>query len=268
VLSTCNHQQVVKTRNTVARRGGPSEASERARPASHGLFITALIITHTRTLALRRHPERGARKAGHPRHSASQRIAPHRTTAPLAWSTPSTLSHLIPRYLYESNNSYKYSRVVHVALLAKMGKGGGSGGAAADTEGIRVAVRVRPFLPHEAGSSSCVEVNGDINQISIGRSDRSSRALLQSSQGGGAASAARPRKTFTFDHALAGNTPQNDVYDSCVSSLVASCLEGFNATTLACECSLSRFYVVCACHHIVVHFELMHASPHLQSQQP
>lgn len=118
-----------------------------------------------------------------------------------------------------------------------MGKGGGSGGAAAaDTEGIRVAVRVRPFLPHEAGSSSCVQVNGDANQISIGRSDRSTRHLLESSQGGGAASAtSKSRKTFTFDHALAGNTPQNDVYDSCVSSLVASCLEGFNATTLACE---------------------------------
>lgn len=121
-----------------------------------------------------------------------------------------------------------------------MGKGGGSGGAAAaDTEGIRVAVRVRPFLPHEAGSSSCVEVNGDANQISIGRSDRSTRHLLESGQGGGAGAAssatAKPRKTFTFDHALAGNTPQNDVYDSCVSSLVASCLEGFNATTLACE---------------------------------
>ena len=118
-----------------------------------------------------------------------------------------------------------------------MGKGGGGGGAAAtDMEGIRVAVRVRPFLPHEAGSSSCVEVNGDTNQISIGRSDRSTRHLLESSQGGGATSAtAKPRKTFTFDHALAGNTPQNDVYDSCVSSLVARCLEGFNATTLACE---------------------------------
>ena len=133
-----------------------------------------------------------------------------------------------------------------------MGKGGGGGGAAAaDTEGIRVAVRVRPFLPHEAGSSSCVEVNGDANQISIGRSDRSTRHLLENSQGGGAASAtAKPRKTFTFDHALAGNTPQNDVYDSCVSSLVASCLEGFNATTLACEffcdATFVRYYLFCA----------------------
>ena len=129
-----------------------------------------------------------------------------------------------------------------------MGKGGGGGSAAAaDTEGIRVAVRVRPFLPHEAGSSSCVEVNGDTNQISIGRSDRSTRHLLESSQGGGATSAtAKPRKTFTFDHALAGNTPQNDVYDSCVSSLVASCLEGFNATTLACELSRTEL----PCHHL------------------
>lgn len=114
------------------------------------------------------------------------------------------------------------------ALFAKMAVG-------ADTEGIKVAVRVRPFLPHEAGSSSCVEVDGDANQISIGRSDRSS--LESSRKGGGASSAtaAKPRKTFTFDHALAGNTPQNDVYDSCVSTLIANCLEGFNATTLACK---------------------------------
>ena len=114
------------------------------------------------------------------------------------------------------------------ALFAKMAVG-------ADTEGIKVAVRVRPFLPHEAGSSSCVEVDGDANQVSFGRSDRSS--LESSRKGGGASSAtaAKPRKTFTFDHALAGNTPQNDVYDSCVSTLIANCLEGFNATTLACK---------------------------------
>ena len=117
---------------------------------------------------------------------------------------------------------------ITTALFAKMAVG-------ADTEGIKVAVRVRPFLPHEAGSSSCVEVDGDANQISIGRSDRSS--LESSRKGGGASSAtaAKPRKTFTFDHALAGNTPQNDVYDSCVSTLIANCLEGFNATTLACK---------------------------------
>ena len=37
------------------------------------------------------------------------------------------------------------------------------------SEGIRVAVRVRPFLPQEKGSASCVEVDVPSNQISIGR---------------------------------------------------------------------------------------------------
>mmetsp|Transcript_22637 Transcript_22637/g.46949 ORF Transcript_22637/g.46949 Transcript_22637/m.46949 type:complete len:926 (+) Transcript_22637:129-2906(+) len=94
-------------------------------------------------------------------------------------------------------------------------------------EGIRVAVRVRPFLPQELGSSSCVDVNGPANQISIGHSDKSSRNLTENGGRG------KPKKSFTFDHALSGSTPQHAVYDSCVSALVASCLEGYNATALA-----------------------------------
>lgn len=104
------------------------------------------------------------------------------------------------------------------------------------SEGIRVAVRVRPFLPHESGSSSCVDVDGPSNQISIGRSDRSTRNLMDANGGGaGGGRNVKPKKTFTFDHALSGNAPQHAVYDSCVSTLVSSCLEGYNATTLACK---------------------------------
>eukprot|EP00566_Odontella_aurita_P025755 CAMPEP_0113589910 /NCGR_PEP_ID=MMETSP0015_2-20120614/36358_1 /TAXON_ID=2838 /ORGANISM="Odontella" /LENGTH=119 /DNA_ID=CAMNT_0000495997 /DNA_START=565 /DNA_END=921 /DNA_ORIENTATION=+ /assembly_acc=CAM_ASM_000160 len=97
--------------------------------------------------------------------------------------------------------------------------GGGDDPGGGGGDGIRVAVRLRPFLPHEAGTASCVHVNTQGNQISIGRS------IAEGTDG--------EKKTFTFDHALPGNSPQSAVYDACLPQLITACLGGHNATTLA-----------------------------------
>jgi hypothetical protein len=40
-------------------------------------------------------------------------------------------------------------------------------------------------------------------------------------------------RQFSYDHAFGPEAQQQDVYEGCVSSLVDSVLEGFNATVLA-----------------------------------
>ena len=80
------------------------------------------------------------------------------------------------------------------------------------SEGIRVAVRVRPFLPQEKGSASCVEVDVPSNQISIGRPPPKEdgpgegkgkgreRGRGRGGEQQGHHQRHRPRRTFTFDH--------------------------------------------------------------------
>ncbi|XP_038053284.1 kinesin-like protein KIF27 isoform X2 [Patiria miniata] len=77
---------------------------------------------------------------------------------------------------------------------------------------VRVAVRIRPFLPQEKlhHHESCVRVILNSNQVIVGRD-----------------------RAFTFDHVLSSKINQEEVYNICVSSLVASFFEGYNATIFA-----------------------------------
>ncbi|XP_033646450.1 kinesin-like protein KIF27 isoform X2 [Asterias rubens] len=77
---------------------------------------------------------------------------------------------------------------------------------------VRVAVRVRPFLPQEKlhHHESCVRVIPNTNQVIVGRD-----------------------RAFTFDHVLPSKINQEEVYKVCVSGLVTSFFEGYNATVFA-----------------------------------
>lgn len=84
---------------------------------------------------------------------------------------------------------------------------------------VQVAVRVRPMLPHEAGNTQCIEVL---------KSSSSPSSVAELIRLGGEAG---PK--FTFDQIFPLTTSQHDVYRHRVAPLVASCLEGYNATILA-----------------------------------
>lgn len=87
---------------------------------------------------------------------------------------------------------------------------------------IQVAVRVRPFLPFEAGSKSCIDVLSTEGQTS--------------SNIGNAVKIHHHNKeghTFTFDKCFGGSVTQVELYQEVVVPLLRSCLEGYNATMLA-----------------------------------
>lgn len=78
---------------------------------------------------------------------------------------------------------------------------------------VKVALRVRPLLGSERvnGSTSIVQVSySDPNEVALG-TDRS----------------------FKFDYVFGSNSTQSDVYNSCVSVLVDTFLDGKNATIFA-----------------------------------
>lgn len=82
---------------------------------------------------------------------------------------------------------------------------------------VQVAVRVRPMLASEAGSTQCIEVlrgqdSEEPNCVRIG-------------------GASGP--TFAFDEAFGGPSLQGHVYERSVAPLVKSCVEGYNATCVA-----------------------------------
>lgn len=82
---------------------------------------------------------------------------------------------------------------------------------------VQVAVRVRPMLASEAGSTQCIEVlrgqdSDEPNCVRIG-------------------GASGP--TFAFDQAFGGPSLQGHVYERSVAPLVESCVEGYNATCVA-----------------------------------
>ena len=125
---------------------------------------------------------------------------------------------------------------------------------------IQVAVRVRPFLPFEVGAKSCIDVlPGEDDQqasshqkLSQGKSVRivsfimlfallmrreatltikSCKFLLPFLQG--SHHAHRDGHTFTFDKCFSGLATQVEIYNTLIIPLLNSCLEGYNATTLA-----------------------------------
>jgi len=78
---------------------------------------------------------------------------------------------------------------------------------------IQVALRIRPFASREKDTSSCIHYSSDpkTNTIQIDGNESS----------------------FCFDHVLPEASTQAHVYEACVSELVTSCLNGYNATVLA-----------------------------------
>merc|ERR1719469_555145 len=97
---------------------------------------------------------------------------------------------------------------------------------------VQVAVRIRPLVPSESGSTKCVDV-----LASKSDTENESAALTENE-------ATNPPKkkrynvlrvgsvdgpSFTFDQVLPGSTSQQEVYEICVSRLVCACLDGYNA---------------------------------------
>eukprot|EP00804_Cyclotella_cryptica_P023197 CCRYP_000397-RA/>CCRYP_000397-RA protein AED:0.07 eAED:0.07 QI:161/1/1/1/0.66/0.5/4/1180/1012 len=91
---------------------------------------------------------------------------------------------------------------------------------------IQVAVRIRPFLPFEAGSKSCIDV---LRTDPDDSSPSQGNAVRIHSQAG----SNKDGHTFTFDRCFGGGATQVELYQSMVLPLLRSCLEGYNATTLA-----------------------------------
>lgn len=72
--------------------------------------------------------------------------------------------------------------------------------------------KVRPLSNREKlhQHQPCVRISNETNQIAIGKD-----------------------KLFTFDYVLAPRVTQQDLYDTCVKSLVQSVFDGYNATVFA-----------------------------------
>jgi Kinesin motor domain len=83
---------------------------------------------------------------------------------------------------------------------------------------VQVAIRVRPLLSLESGSTKCIEV---LRNPAAGNCPNVIRI-------GG-----EHGPMFCFDQVFSSETAQIDVYEQRVSPLVDSCLKGYNATTLA-----------------------------------
>jgi predicted nuclease with TOPRIM domain len=92
---------------------------------------------------------------------------------------------------------------------------------------VQVAVRVRPMLPHEAGTTECVDVlqTADTNN---NNNNNTNAEICDVIRLGGV-----DGPKFTFDQVFGASTYQSQVYDDKVAPLVANCLEGYNATVLA-----------------------------------
>lgn len=77
---------------------------------------------------------------------------------------------------------------------------------------VKVAVRIRPLSPEEASNddNSCISHVPKENQIVAG-SDL----------------------YFTFDYTFDSDASQSNIFDGCVTNLVNSAFEGFNATIIA-----------------------------------
>lgn len=82
---------------------------------------------------------------------------------------------------------------------------------------VQVAVRVRPMLALEGGSTQCIEV------LQGADSDGPNVVRIGGESG----------PTFAFDEAFGGTSSQRHLYERRVAQLVRSCMDGYNATCLA-----------------------------------
>jgi kinesin family protein 4/21/27 len=114
---------------------------------------------------------------------------------------------------------------------------------------VQVAIRVRPFVPYE-DNGECIKLfsNNGITQtqspINDGLQSNFSSESTMTTVGDYSYSDSRSYQTvqvgigdkapsYTFDHVFPSATEQRDIYERCVTPLVDSCLEGYNATVLA-----------------------------------
>lgn len=93
-----------------------------------------------------------------------------------------------------------------------------TGGNSSDNSCVQVAVRVRPFLPQEAGNDRCVDVLKNSNSSSNDRTN-----VIRMGEGA----------TFVFDEAFAPTVSQSQLFDVSILPLVMASLKGYNATVLA-----------------------------------
>ena len=78
---------------------------------------------------------------------------------------------------------------------------------------VKVVVRCRPLLPREKTSGKpSIQVSKDRKQVAMGDG-----------------------KQYIFDNVYDENCPQEQIYNNCVKPLIESCLNGYNATVLACK---------------------------------
>ena len=107
---------------------------------------------------------------------------------------------------------------------------------------IRIAVRVWPFLPFEAGSRSCIDalpsseaglsLYNDANVLTRGtllRIGGKHLIIVQSSPGSGGGHSGH---AFTFNTCFSRAATQSDIYQVCVFPLLEAAMEGYNATAL------------------------------------
>jgi len=84
---------------------------------------------------------------------------------------------------------------------------------------VRVAVRVRPLLPHEvqAGhTQKLLQVDTNKNQVALYQADNNTK------------------KNYAFDKILDGDHTQEDVFESLqVPALIQKVVDGFHATIFA-----------------------------------
>ena len=93
-----------------------------------------------------------------------------------------------------------------------------------DTNGILVAVRIRPFLPFEISPSN-PSPSSIINTLP------NSQIQVTPLNGGDSHSVAQ--NTFTFDATFGLDSTQSQVYCRLVAPLVRACIQGYNATIIA-----------------------------------
>lgn len=114
-----------------------------------------------------------------------------------------------------------------------------------DTENnIKVAVRIRRFLPNEAGEK-CIHIlttpshKSPIIQIGTASSIRSYSTNASTSMSGmsqnssSTGSGTLGGKSFFFDQAFSQDTKQKHIFQTSVRPLIDACLKGYNATVLA-----------------------------------
>ena len=86
---------------------------------------------------------------------------------------------------------------------------------------IHVVVRVRPLSKKERETNTCIHIEST--------SDQNDSPQFQTIRIGENKSA----KNFTFDNVFSPQTNQQELYSTCINSLVQSCLKGYNTTVFA-----------------------------------